>query len=103
MADCCGLQAFDFSPIRIAAFIELQEVVSPVTDNLRVQLTLFKQECGAESGNGGGSISQGLFGRALTGSEVDSLVAELDYNLSRALDLKIESDAVRWRPIVPAD
>jgi len=103
MADCCGLQAFDFSPIRIAAFIELQEVIQPVIGILGEQLMLFKQECGSEADHGGGSNSQGLFGRALTGNEVDSLVAELVYNLGRALDLKVESDAVRWKPILPIE
>lgn len=91
--------AFDFSPIRIAAFIELQEVLSPVAETLGQQLNQFRREHGSDAGDGGGSSSQGLFGRSLTATEVDSLVAELEHNLCRALELKIESDSIRWQPV----
>lgn len=97
VAECCGIGAFDFSPVHIASFLIMWEGKPRDNDlrKLRAQLDELKRNYGLN-----GAISPGVaiteLNQYLSGKEIDILVDEISYNLKLALQICEQAERDRF-------
>src|SRR5262249_19742602 len=88
VAECCGIDAFDFSPIHIASFLILYLGGSDAREvsKLREQLAALKANYGS-SGASDRVVTLDEFNQRFSEAEVDALVDKILENLEVALGL----------------
>ncbi len=88
VAGCCGLSAFDFSPIHMASYLirGSGEVCDVDVTEIRAALEVWRKTYGSASGTGYTSDENEL--NAIMGpDDVDELCNRLESCLQRAIDL----------------
>jgi len=97
VAECCGVDAYDFSPIHIASYLISYGGAADATEvqKIRDQLGALKANHGSK-GTAGVGVSLEKMNQGFTGVEVDRLVDTLHTNLDIALVLidQVESGRV---------
>ena len=94
VAECCGIDAYDFSPIHIASYLLMHRGAPDVQEiaMLREQLAALKGDYGPT-----GAVAQGVSlddaNQGLTASEVAELVDEISANLEIAVETIAEVEA----------
>ena len=88
VAQCCGIDAYDFNPVHIASFLLLYggQPDAAETALVRSQLAALKANYGSE-GAGAVGVTLDEVNQVFTGVEVDALVDEISTNLDKALAL----------------
>jgi hypothetical protein len=97
VAECCGIDAFDFSPIHIASYLLMWEgKPNPNTvAKLRSQLASLKANYGSSCASASGVTIYDM-NQGFTGAEIDALVDEITGNLDVALRLCAEAEGQRY-------
>ena len=102
VAECCGIDAFDFSPVHIASYLLMWtgKVDQAVLTKLRGQLAALKEKYGTD-----GSIAKGVVLEAMnqcfTAPELDRLVDEITANLDIAVRICDDAEKARYRTPKP--
>jgi hypothetical protein len=97
VSECCGIDAYDFSPIHIASYLLMWEGRPNSTEITRIrnQLEALKANYGTS-----GAIAPGVtfedLNQIFSANEIDSLVDEILANLDVALQLIAESETKRF-------
>jgi Family of unknown function (DUF6331) len=93
---CCGLSAFNFSPIHIASYLIMWrgEVDHDEVATLRGQIESLKSNYGTQGAIGRGIRVESMNAN-LTAEQVDALCAELSTNLTVAIDIIGQADLKR--------
>jgi hypothetical protein len=98
VAECCGIDAYDFSPVHIASYLILWEG-KPNESNLeelRAQLETLKLNYGSKGASSHGATIDDMNQR-FSGIEIDNLVDEITENLEIALQICEHAEAARFR------
>ena len=98
VAECCGIDAYDFSPVHVASYLLMWEG-KPNEQNLtklRAQLEALKANYGSKGASSIG-VTIDEMNQGFTGVEIDSLVDELTANLDIALQICDHADKTRFR------
>ncbi len=104
VAECCGIGAYDFSPVHIASYLLLWQgkIDQANLTKLMGQLVALKANYGSS-----GASSQGVtlddINQNFTGAEIDKMVDEITANLKIALKLCDESERMRYNNPEPSD
>jgi hypothetical protein len=93
VSECCGVEAYDFSPIQIASFLTLWRGLPDANEveTIRSQLTTLEKRAGSN----GLTIEE--MNQTFTTKQVHELVGEITANIEVALDLIKQSEALRMR------
>jgi hypothetical protein len=88
VAGCCGLGAFDFSPIHIASYLirHSGEVRDTDVREIRAAITEWRQACGTPSGKGYISDA-GEMNAILSPQDVDELCSLFERNIEAAIEI----------------
>lgn len=88
VTECCGLDAFDFSPIHMASYLirSTGQVAEQDVQELRAAVGHLRQSCGASAGHTK-DFSSSTLNAILTPQQVDELCAKLDLSLDTAIAL----------------
>ena len=88
VAECCGIDAYDFSPIHIASFLLMYRgaVDAAEVSLLRDQLAALKVNYGFRGASAAGATLDDL-NQDFSGEEIDALVETISANLDVALTL----------------
>ena len=94
---CCGIDAYDFSPIHIASFLTMYSGSLEVSEleKLTKQLKDFREKYGASSNNSQ-EVNISDLSESLTPKEVDLLIDEIERNIIVAKELISQSEDKRW-------
>lgn len=97
-AECCGLSAYDFSPIQIASYLTMMRGVADKKEVRAIedQLSSLSANYGVH-GAGGQGVTIEEMNQVFSGSDLDCWVAEIRANLTVALTLAAESEARRFK------
>jgi hypothetical protein len=98
VAECCGIDAYDFHPAHIASFL-LMHTGSPDPRDaakLREQFENLKVNYGSAGASGNGATFEDI-NQGLSGVEIDALVGQLTRNLDSALELLTQYTEPRKR------
>jgi len=97
VAECCGIDAYDFSPVHIASYLLMWEG-KPNEHNLiklRGQLEAIKANYGsAATGSIGVTIDD--MNQGFSGLEIDNLIDEITANLNIALQICADAEKARF-------
>ncbi len=101
VAGCCGLCAFDFSPIHIASYLirDTGRVQDADVRDIRAAIDEWRRACGTPHGKGYTS-GAGEMNAILSPSDVDGLCRELESNLDAAVEIARRVQ-MQIRPYVP--
>jgi hypothetical protein len=100
VAGCCGIDAYDFSPIQIASYLALYKGV-PRDDDIKTilnQLADIKTKYSRAN-----NITIEEMNQTFLDGELNLLIEEIMVNLHIAKDLIAQSEALRWRSASPPD
>jgi hypothetical protein len=100
VAGCCGIDAYDFSPVQIASYLALYKGV-PSDDDIKTisnQLADTKTKYGRAK-----KITIEEMNQIFFEGQLNLLIEEITVNLHSAKDLIAQSEALRWRPASPPD
>ncbi|MCE9605177.1 MAG: DUF6331 family protein [Planctomycetia bacterium] len=98
VAECCGVDAYDFSPIQIASYLTMYRGAPDDSDvqTLRGQIDALRANYGVA-----GASSQGVsleeMNQGFSGEQIEGLASELLANLDVALSLIEKSEGLRYR------
>ena len=97
-AECCGLDAYDFSPVHIASYLTLWSgtVDRSEVQTLRVQIGALRANYGISGPSGRGATFEEM-NQKFSAVEIEELATELLVNIDVALSLIEESEARRFR------
>jgi Family of unknown function (DUF6331) len=104
VADCCGIDAYDFSPIHIASHLirARRYADSKEVDIVLAQLRAFRQEHGSTNfANAGISIER--MNHSFSAEEVDVFVDEIVANIAVAVQLNELSEERRYIEYRPTE
>ena len=95
--ECCGIDAYDFSPIHIASYLIMYrgKIDNKEISDLRNQLETLKANYGS-SGASDKGVTIDEMNQGFSGEEVDSLVDEILTNLNIAIKLAEKSEIERY-------
>jgi len=98
--ECCGLEAFDFSPVHIASWLHQSSGESPekTIGLLTEQLDEFRAQFGSESSTDGYESDDDEMNHCFSPEQVDQLATQLSTNLKYAIEIKEKSNLVEWKP-----
>ena len=98
--ECCGIEAFDFSPIHMASWLQHSrgESTEETLGKLREQLDDFRIRFGSGSNSDGYESEDGEMNQCFSPEQVDQLATQLATNLKYAVELKDKSNVVEWKP-----
>jgi hypothetical protein len=98
VAECCGVDAYDFSPIQIASYLTMYRGTPDDTEvrKLRLQIDELRANYGLAGASGQGAIFEEMNQR-FTAEKIEKLTNELSANLDVALLLIEKSDELRFR------
>ena len=97
VAECCGIDAYDFSPVHIASYLLMWEG-KPNESNLiklRAQLEALKSNYGSKGASSNGVTIDDMNQR-FSGIEIDNLVDEITENMEIALQICEKAEAERF-------
>lgn len=96
VVECCGLDAFDFSPIHIASHLLKWGSTSNISgvSTLSAQIEALKANYGSKGASACGATIDDL-NQQLSGNQIDQLTDELSANLKVAVKLIEESEKNR--------
>jgi len=97
VAECCGIDAYDFSPIHIASFLIMWRGKPDASEiqKLRGQIEAFRENYGSTGASGQGVIILEM-NQSFTPEKVDAMANELVANLEVALSLIGASEKSRY-------
>jgi len=98
--ECCGVSAFDFSPIHIASWLH-QTVGEPVEEmivEVSKQLEDFQSQFGSGSSSEVYESDENEMNQDFTPEEIDQLAIQISTNLKHAIELNEKSKVVAWKP-----
>jgi hypothetical protein len=97
VAECCGVDSFDFSPIHIASSLLMWEGKPNPNgvSKLRSQLAALKANYGS-SGASASGVTINDMNQNFAGAEIDALVDEITANLDVALRLCADAERRRY-------
>lgn len=86
--ECCGIDAYDFSPIHVASFLVMWrgDVDQSELSKLRQQIESLRDDFGS-NGRLGNSVSIEGMNLSMTGTEVDAFASELSASIESALKI----------------
>ena len=98
VAECCGIDAYDFSPVHIASYLIMWEGKPSKLNlvKLRTQLEALKSNYGSKGASSNG-ITIDDMNQGFSGIEIDNLVDEITENLEIALKICEHAEASRFR------
>jgi Family of unknown function (DUF6331) len=98
VAECCGIDAYDFSPIHIASYLLMHRGAPDPTEvsQIRTQLDLLKQKHGIHGTSTRGATFTDM-NQGFTPAQIDSFVDEISHNLDVALRLIEDSEPKRYK------
>ena len=98
--ECCGVSAFDFSPVHIASWLHQSqgEPTEETVSLLSKQLEDFRVQFGSESSAEVYESDENELNQDLDPAEVDQLVNQISTNLKHAIELNEKSNVVAWKP-----
>lgn len=104
-AECCGIDAFDFSPIQIASYLTMYRGHPDASEIavLRDQIQVLRAEHGLSAARESGTVVDDL-NQMLTAERIEALADELLANLEVALRIIKQSESMRYaapRPPAP--
>ncbi len=96
--ECCGIAAYDFSPIQIASYLTMNRGVPDAAEirDLRGQIEALRANYGSGGASGSGAELEEL-NQSLTAEQIDGLTDELLMNLEIGSKLIQHSDELRHR------
>ena len=102
VAECCGIDAYDFSPVHIASYLLMWQgkVDQSSLAKLRGQLGALKANYGS-SGASAQGVTLDEMNHSFTGPQIDRLVDEIKANLDLALRICEDSEKTRFRSPEP--
>ena len=97
VAECCGIDAYDFSPIHIASFLIMWRGKPDTSEihKLRGQIEALRENYGSTGASGNGLIIEEM-NQSLTPEQVDAMANELLANMEVALNLIEVSEKSRY-------
>jgi len=98
--ECCGVSAFDFSPIHIASWLHqtVGDSIEETVDEVNKQLDDFKAEFGSCSSSEVYESDENELNQDFTPDEIDQLTNQISTNLKHAVELNEKSNVVEWKP-----
>jgi nitroreductase len=98
--ECCGIEAFDFSPVHIASWLHQSrgEPTTKTVADINEQLNAFRDQFGSASNTDGYESSEDEMNQIFSPEQVDQLVEQIATNLKHAIALNQESNQVQWKP-----
>ena len=98
VAECCGIDAYDFSPVHIASYLIMWEGKPSKLNlvKLRTQLEALKSNYGSKGASSNGVTIDDM-NQGFSGIEIDNLVDEITENLEIALQICEHAEAARFR------
>ena len=104
VADCCGLDAYDLSPIHIASYLIMYRGVVDERElgELRTQLGALKANYGSKACSASG-VGIDEMNQSFTGEGIDRFVDEIEANLAVALELVSASEQGRYNRSLNTD
>jgi hypothetical protein len=86
--ECCGVDAYDFSPIHIASFLIMWrgDVDQSELSKLRQQIVSLREDFGLKGRIGCGVSIEGM-NQSMTGTDVDEFANMLLANIDSALEI----------------
>jgi hypothetical protein len=98
VAECCGVAAYDFSPIQIASILTMYRGTPDDSEvqTLRGQIDALRASYGVRGASGHGATFEELNQR-FSAEEIEVLASELLANLDVALILIEKSEVLRYR------
>ena len=97
-AACCGIDAYDFSPVQIASYLTMWRGAPDEKEikTIRSQITDIKSNYGSAGASGSGVTIEEM-NQIFTATEVDVFSDEISANLEIAMKLIMESEALRYK------
>ncbi len=97
IAECCGLDAYDFSPVQVASYLTMHKGAPDAyeIERIRAQLEALKAEFG--TGGTGNRTTIEEMNQHFQPEDVDALVDEILFNLDVAVQLCAESAELRYK------
>jgi hypothetical protein len=97
-AECCGLDAYDFSPIQIASYLTMNrgKPDAPEVRTLRGQIDALRANYGPAGASGRGATVEEM-NQGFTAEQIEELTSELLTNLDVALSLIEKSEGLRYK------
>lgn len=94
VAECCGIDAYDFNPVHIASFLLMYRgaVDAAEVSLLRTQLMVLKANYGSRGARAVGVTLHEL-NQGFSGQEIDALVEMISVNLNTALSLAATNES----------
>src|SRR5215470_17326626 len=94
VAQCCGIEAYDFNPIHVASYLLMHKGAPDIreVEQIRTQLDSLRANYGSAGASGRGADFDDL-NQGLTDTEIDHLVDRLHTALDVALTLIPEAEA----------
>jgi hypothetical protein len=98
VAECCGIDAYDFSPVQIASYLTMWRgaLDEKEINTIRSQIAAIKSNYGSEGGSDSGVTIEEM-NQGFTAAEIDIFMDEISYNLEIALKLVTESETLRYK------
>ncbi|QEG20195.1 DUF6331 family protein [Mariniblastus fucicola] len=98
--ECCGIEAFDFSPVHIASWLHQSrgEPTDKTVGLLNDQLEDLRIRFGTGSSEEGYESDENEMNQFFSTAQVDQLADQIETNLKHALELNQQSNLVEWKP-----
>lgn len=98
VAECCGVDAYDFSPLHIASYLTMYRGEPDASEihTLRRQIDAIRENYGVSGASGGGVTIEGM-NQCFTAEQIEALASELSANLDVALELVEIGETRRYR------
>jgi hypothetical protein len=102
VAECCGIDAYDFSPIQIASYLTMVRGSTDASEIrvIRGQIEALRANYGTGAASGHGATFDDL-NQGFTAEQIDGLAHELLTNLDVALRLIQQSEEMRYKNLEP--
>lgn len=102
VAECCGVDAYDFSPVQIASYLTMCRGKPDASEvrTLRGQIDALRANYGLAGASRHGATFEGMNQR-FTADQIERLTDELLANLEVALSLIEKSEELRYRSAEP--
>ena len=96
--ECCGVDAYDFSPIHIASYLTMYrgEIDNKDVTDVKNQLETLKTNYGS-SGISSHGVTIDEMDQCYSGEQIDVLVDEILVNLNIAIELVRHSENKRYK------
>lgn len=98
VAECCGVDAYDFSPVQIASYLTMYRGKPDESEvqTLRDQIAALRANYGVVGASGRGATFEEM-NQGFSAEQVEGLANELLANLDVALSLIETSEGLRYR------